>query len=47
MNALLPDSVAVLWSRVVDAGFHARYSAESRTYRYLIHNRGARSALWA
>src|SRR6185436_13586303 len=31
VNALLPDSVAVLWSREVDAEFHARFSARSRT----------------
>src|SRR5262249_8037313 len=34
VNALLPDAVAVLWSREVDGEFHARYSAVSRTYRY-------------
>ena len=47
VNALLPDSVAVLWSREVDAGFHARYSAVSRTYRYVLLNRGVRPALAA
>ena len=47
VNALLPDSVAVLWSRVVDSGFHARYSALSRTYRYELLNRGVRPALLA
>jgi tRNA pseudouridine38-40 synthase len=47
VNALLPDSVAVLWSRVVDADFHARYSARSRTYRYELLNRGVRPALFA
>lgn len=47
VNALLPDSVAVLWSREVDAQFHARYSALSRTYRYELLNRGVRPALEA
>jgi tRNA pseudouridine38-40 synthase len=47
VNALLPDSVAVLWSREVDAQFHARYSALSRTYRYELLNRAVRPALEA
>lgn len=44
-NALLPDSVAILWSREVDPEFHARYSARSRTYRYQLLNRAVRPAL--
>jgi tRNA pseudouridine38-40 synthase len=47
VNALLPDSVAVLWSREVDREFHARYSALSRTYRYQLVNRAVRPALAA
>src|SRR6476469_4662823 len=47
VNALLPDAVAVLWSREVDGEFHARYSAVSRTYRYELLNRGVRPALGA
>jgi len=27
VNTFLPESVAVLWARPVDADFHARYSA--------------------
>lgn len=46
-NALLPDSVAVLWSKRVDADFHARYAARSRTYRYVLVNRPVRPALAA
>ena len=41
-NALMPAAVAVTWSRVVGADFHARYAARSRTYRYLLLNRGVR-----
>jgi tRNA pseudouridine38-40 synthase len=44
-NAHLPADIAVRWARVVPDHFHARYSALSRTYRYLILNRSARSAL--
>jgi len=47
VNALLPDTVAVLWSRRVDAEFHARYSALARTYRYELLNRPVRPALAA
>lgn len=47
VNAALPDSVAVLWSREVPAEFHARYSAVSRTYRYMLLNRPVRPALGA
>jgi tRNA pseudouridine38-40 synthase len=46
-NALLPDSVAVLWSRRVDAEFHARYAARARVYRYVLLNRAVRPALAA
>jgi tRNA pseudouridine38-40 synthase len=47
VNALLPDSIAVLWSRELNAGFHARYSAIARTYRYELLNRPVRPALAA
>ena len=47
VNALLPDSVAVLWSVQVADEFHARYSARSRTYRYVLLNRAVRPALEA
>jgi tRNA pseudouridine38-40 synthase len=46
-NALLPASVAVLWSRPVAPDFHARYCALSRTYRYVLVNRPVRPALAA
>ena len=39
-----PD-VSVCWVRAVSDDFHARYSAESRHYRYLILNRPARPGL--
>lgn len=44
-NALLPDSVAVLWARPVDDEFHARFSAVSRRYVYLLLNHPVRPAL--
>jgi tRNA pseudouridine38-40 synthase len=47
VNALLADSVAVLWSHEVPDDFHARYSALARTYRYELLNRPVRPALAA
>jgi tRNA pseudouridine38-40 synthase len=47
VNALLPDSVAVLWSHEVPDDFHARFSARARTYRYELLNRPVRAALEA
>jgi len=47
VNALLPASVAVLWSQPVAPDFHARYCALSRTYRYVLVNRPVRPALAA
>lgn len=44
-NTELPRDIAVVWARPVPLHFHARYSAEARTYRYLILNRPSRSAL--
>ena len=36
----LPRDISITWVRPVPLHFHARYSAEARTYRYLILNRG-------
>jgi tRNA pseudouridine38-40 synthase len=44
-NTNLPPDISVAWAREVPAHFHARYSAETRAYRYFIFNRNARSAL--
>lgn len=45
VNARLPAGIAVLWAHGVPETFHARFSAESRSYRYLLLNRPVRSAL--
>jgi tRNA pseudouridine38-40 synthase len=47
VNALLPDSVSVLWAHTVPDEFHARFSAHGRSYRYLLVNRAVRSAIHA
>ena len=44
-NTYLPDDINLLWVREAPGGFHARHSALSRTYAYLILNRSVRSAL--
>jgi tRNA pseudouridine38-40 synthase len=44
-NTELPRDICIVWARPVPLHFHARYSAEARTYRYLILNRPSRSAL--
>ncbi len=38
LNAVLPAAIAVRRVAQVEAGFHARYSALSRTYRYTVLN---------
>ena len=45
LNARLPADVAVLTAEAVPDGFHARYSARWRRYRYLYLDRAARPAL--
>jgi len=44
VNAALPAQVAVLWACEVPEGFHARYSALSRSYRYILLNDSVRPA---
>lgn len=46
-NALLPPELSIQWATVVPREFHARFSAEARTYRYVVQNRPQRSALMA
>jgi tRNA pseudouridine38-40 synthase len=43
LNAVLPGDVAVAAVEAVPAGFHARFSARSRSYRYRLHRRRERS----
>jgi tRNA pseudouridine38-40 synthase len=45
LNARLPEDVAALSAEVVDEGFHARYSARWRRYRYRYLDRRGRPAL--
>ncbi len=45
-NVNLPDDVNINWVHEVPDDFHARFSAISRSYRYVILNRPTRSAIW-
>ena len=47
LNAVLPASIAVRWAMEVPDGFHARFSAISRSYRYTVWNDNAPTALLA
>ncbi len=38
LNGILPNDLTVISAEQVDKGFHARFSARSRAYRYLIWN---------
>ncbi len=49
VNAYLPPSIVVRWANEVapgpDGPFHARFSARSRTYHYVLYNNPVRSPL--
>lgn len=45
INALLPSDIAVRWAKPVVDDFHARFSATSRRYRYIISNGALRPAI--
>lgn len=44
-NTYLPEDVSIIWAKPVDDSFSARFSANRRSYRYVILNRTARSAI--
>jgi tRNA pseudouridine38-40 synthase len=44
-NAVLPKDVCVKWGQEISEDFHARYSAISRRYRYVIYNAAIRPSL--
>ncbi len=44
-NVKLPDGIALRWVQPVVDDFHARFSALSRRYRYIILNRWAKPAI--
>lgn len=46
VNSFLPPAVAVRWAHPVHDGFHARFSAYGRCYRYILINRPQRTGVW-
>lgn len=44
-NSFLEAGISVLWAKQVRGDFHARFSALSRRYRYVIYNNAVRPAL--
>lgn len=52
LNTHLPPSICVRWALALqdtpefEQEFHARFSARSRTYHYLLYNHPVRSPLW-
>lgn len=47
VNAYLPTTIRVEWAHEVDETFHARFSAQARSYQYLLYNAPVASALMA
>ncbi len=45
-NSHLSKDISITWAKSIDDDFHARFSAKSRTYQYLILNRRARPGVW-
>jgi len=46
-NNLLPKDIVINWCQKVDQQFHARFSAVSRSYRYIIYNAPTANAILA
>lgn len=44
-NAHLPPEIAVQWAVPVDQEFHARFSAQARSYRYVLYCHAVRHSL--
>lgn len=44
-NTHLPGDISLTWAKPIRTDFHARYSATSRVYKYIILNRSARPGL--
>ncbi len=47
VNAFLPKDIVVLWANEVSAQFHARFSARSRCYQYLLLNHPIRPGFFS
>lgn len=47
VNAYLPDDIRILWAKQVTEDFHARFSAQRRSYQYLLVNTPVAPAILA
>lgn len=47
VNAFLPETIRVVWSKTVNDAFHARFSARRRRYEYLLVNASVAPAVLA
>jgi tRNA pseudouridine38-40 synthase len=45
VNSILPKDISIIWAKYVSRDFHARHSAISRSYRYIIYNNFIRSSI--
>ena len=45
-NSNLPADISVLWAKPIASDFHARFSARSRTYRYILCNQPVRPGIF-
>ncbi len=45
VNAFLSKSVRIVWAKLVDDTFHARFSAKQRSYQYLLVNQATAPAI--
>jgi tRNA pseudouridine38-40 synthase len=45
-NAFLPNDIQILWHKIIDDDFHARFSAISRRYCYLLRHQEQHQVLW-
>ncbi|MDR4513348.1 tRNA pseudouridine(38-40) synthase TruA [Nitrosomonas sp.] len=46
VNTFLPKDIAVLWASEISSQFHARFSASSRCYQYLLLNHPIRPGIF-
>ena len=46
-NSFLPDTIRIKWIKKVSDEFHARFSATSREYQYLLNNSSINSSIWS
>ncbi|QCI22078.1 tRNA pseudouridine(38-40) synthase TruA [Buchnera aphidicola] len=46
VNSYLSKYISIIWAKEISDKFHARYSAITRSYRYIIYNNNVRTAIF-